>query len=147
MCWARRPHEPYYPARLHGLHRLRQGLPGGSHHRGAKDLHVIEPAICIDCGACGRICPADAVVDNHHKSVTMLKRSLWLKPLVIEKKCISCGICLEVCPTSVLDFAELKPDQVRAVAYLKDAKNCIGCSFCEVACPVDAIEMKTPTEK
>ena len=35
----------------------------------------------------------------------MLKRSLWLKPKVIEKKCISCGICLEVCPTSVLDFA------------------------------------------
>ena len=112
-----------------------------------KALHVIDSVICIDCGACGRICPADAVVDNHHKPVNMLKRSLWLKPLVIEKKCISCGICLEVCPTSVLDFAELKPDQVRAVAYLRDPKNCIGCSFCEVACPVEAIEMQSPTEK
>jgi electron transport complex protein RnfB len=106
-----------------------------------KNLHGIDPAICIDCGACGRICPADAVVDAHQKPVAMLKRSQWLKPLVSEKK------CLEVCPTSVLDFAELKPDQVRAIAYLRDAKNCIGCSFCEVACPVEAIEMQSPTEK
>lgn len=106
-----------------------------------KTLHVIDPAVCIDCGACGRICPVEAVQDQHGKMVPMIKRSQWLKPAVSEKKCISCGICLEVCPTSVLDFAELKPDQVRAVAYLKDAKNCIGCSFCEIACPVEAIEM------
>ncbi len=108
-----------------------------------KTLHVIDPAICIDCGACGRICPADAVQDQDGQPVLMLKRSLWLKPVVDEKTCISCGICLEVCPTSVLDFAELKPDQVRAVAYLRDARNCIGCSFCETACPVDSIQMQS----
>ena len=110
-----------------------------------KSLHVIDPAVCIDCGACGRICPADAVQDQHEHPVAMLKRSLWLKPVVSERKCVSCGVCLEVCPTSVLEFAEVSDHRVHAIPYLADAKNCIGCSFCEVACPVEAISMHKPT--
>lgn len=107
-----------------------------------KKPHAILTPICIDCGACGRICPYQAVFDPQGALVPMLKRSLWLQPLILEEKCISCGVCLEVCPTSVLDFAPLTDHRVRAVARLRHAADCIGCSFCETACPVEAITMQ-----
>jgi electron transport complex protein RnfB len=106
-----------------------------------KALHVIDPAVCINCGACGRICPSQAVLDEAHEVCQMVKRSLWLRPVILEIRCVSCGVCLQVCPTGVLDFAELTDHRVRTVAWLKDAPDCIGCSFCEAACPVEAIEM------
>jgi len=107
-----------------------------------KVLHIIDPSVCIDCGACGRICPYQAVLDDTQAVCQMVKRSLWLRPVILEIQCVSCGVCLEVCPTSVLDFAALTDHRVRSVAWLRDAPNCIGCSFCAVACPVNAIEMQ-----
>jgi len=114
-----------------------------------KQLHRIDPATCIDCGACGRICPYQAILDQASALCQMVKRSLWLKPQVLEAQCISCGLCLEACPTSVLEMVDLpntlRPDladQSRLVARLKDAPNCIGCSFCQATCPVGAIEMQ-----
>ena len=110
-----------------------------------KSLHVIDMSMCIDCGACGRICPFRAIHDQKGGLCHMLKRPLWLRPLISSEKCISCGVCLQACPNGVLDFEPEVDHRVHAIAWLKDPDNCIGCSFCETACPVVAIMMKSPT--
>src|ERR1700730_6873666 len=38
-----------------------------------KLLHVIDPALCIDCGACGVVCPDEAIYDNNGHLCEMLK--------------------------------------------------------------------------
>ena len=107
-----------------------------------KSLHVINAAICIDCGACGRVCQSAAILNSNGELCQSVKKSLWLKPVVLQSKCVACGACIEVCPTSVLEFNEQTGEHVKP--YLVDEKNCIGCSFCEAACPTHAIEMGVP---
>ncbi len=94
------------------------------------ELHAINPSVCVDCAACGRVCPVEAVLDGQEKTVRMIKRNSWLKPVVTADRCVSCGACIESCPTGVMAYAELVDHQVRKIATLADAKNCIGCSFC-----------------
>ncbi len=106
------------------------------------ELHSITPSVCVDCAACGRVCPAEAVHDGQGITIRMVKRILWLKPVVSAQRCVSCGACIESCPTGVMAYAELEDHQVRQIAALVDAKNCIGCSFCAHACPTEAISMK-----
>ncbi len=47
----------------------------------------IDPETCIACGACKRICPANAVIGE--KDVIHV---------INEDLCIKCGACFEVCP-------------------------------------------------
>jgi len=107
-----------------------------------KVQHVINAAICIDCGACGKVCPSAAIHNQSGELCQSVKKSLWLKPVVLQSKCVACGACIEVCPASVLEFNEQAGEHVKP--YLVDEKNCIGCSFCEAACPTHAIEMGVP---
>jgi NADH:ubiquinone oxidoreductase subunit F (NADH-binding)/ferredoxin len=55
-----------------------------------KDLirYVIIPEKCIGCGACLRICPANAITGQKNE-VHILNQEL----------CIKCGACFEVCPS------------------------------------------------
>jgi len=107
-----------------------------------KVQHIINVAICIDCGACGKVCPSAAILNANGELCQNVKKSLWLKPVVLQSKCVACGACIEVCPASVLEFNEETGEHVKP--YLVDEKNCIGCSFCEAACPTHAIEMGVP---
>ncbi len=109
-----------------------------------KLLHVIDAGICIDCGACGKICPSAAILNAGGELCQSLKKSLWLKPVVLQAKCVACGACIEVCPASVLEFNEPQEVGEHVKPVLVDEKNCIGCSFCEAACPTHAIEMSGP---
>lgn len=109
-----------------------------------KALHIINDFICIDCGACGKICPSAAIINAEGQLCQPLKKSLWLKPVVIQSKCVACGACIQVCPASVLEFNEPVGIGEHVKPILVDEKNCIGCSFCEAACPTHAIEMLVP---
>src|ERR1700721_2806897 len=41
----------------------------------SKKVYYIEAAMCIDCGACGVICPDDAIMNNHGEITHVLKRA------------------------------------------------------------------------
>ena len=109
-----------------------------------KSQHIINNVICIDCGACGKICPSSAILNQNGQLCQSVKKSNWLKPVVLQSKCVACGACIEVCPASVLEFNEPGSQGDHVKPYLVDDKNCIGCSFCEAACPTHAIEMSVP---
>lgn len=101
--------------------------------------------LCIDCGACGRICPVEAVKDPFGIVCERIKRSAWEKPQIDLKTCMPCGICIETCPVNC--FAPADPvlnREPHAYPFLKEDKRCIGCGFCASECPVHAIRMSPP---
>lgn len=81
-----------------------------------KMLHTIDAALCIACGACGRICPQTAIRDAEGVSCAMIKRSEWLKPEIAQETCVACGICIDACPVGCLAMSE-KPRHKGVDAY------------------------------
>ena len=49
----------------------------------------VDPDMCVGCGTCQEVCPADAI------SVKEIAR-------VDPKRCIGCGCCVEQCPSGAL---------------------------------------------
>jgi Na+-translocating ferredoxin:NAD+ oxidoreductase subunit B len=69
-------------------------------------LHVIVADRCIECGACGRICPVEAVNDPFGIPCAAIKRSLWERPQFDRMTCMSCGICIDACPVHCLGLSD-----------------------------------------
>ena len=107
--------------------------------------HSIDPHLCISCDACGRICPQDAVLDQHGALIVHTRRSDWPQPVWMYERCVACKICVQGCPAGVIGLQS--PDGYRdrtAFPFLTDARGCLGCAFCASLCPVDAIAMRQP---
>jgi formate hydrogenlyase subunit 6/NADH:ubiquinone oxidoreductase subunit I len=107
-----------------------------------KQQHLISAALCIECGACGRICAASSVLDDKGKTVAKLKKSEWPKPLINVRLCVACENCVAVCPTKALAMADeqLPLDQNHAV--LAQPNKCVACGWCRNNCLFDAIVME-----
>lgn len=112
-----------------------------------KAQHHIDPALCIECGACGRICASQAILDGKGRLAERVKPAEWPKPAWRYAVCVECRICEQNCPTGSIDLVGygqsvdgLKPSQ----PFLKNAETCIACGFCEKSCPVSAITLKKP---
>jgi len=72
---------------------------------GEKDkLHLISEALCINCGVCGKICPEAAINDKLGAVCRRMKKSEWQKPSFDLKKCVACINCIETCPTGSIGF-------------------------------------------
>ena len=121
--------------------------PAGAISGTPKKLHVIDDALCIECGACGKVCSKVAVMDNLGNLCTLVKKSTWEKPQIDNTKCMSCSICVDTCPTICLAMSGAMGLDKHPKPYIQDDKACIGCGFCAVECPVDAITMVKPAPK
>jgi len=51
---------------------------------------LIDTTMCLACGACTSVCPAEALI------------IVGLKLIAYKERCISCGIAEKVCPTGAL---------------------------------------------
>lgn len=67
--------------------------------------HLIDPAICIRCGACEAACPIDAITHDANNYV------------VSADICKMCLNCIPVCPTGAIDNWRMVP---KAKAYTLD---------------------------
>ena len=78
-----------------------------------------KPMVCVQCGKCAEVCPANAITKNAKGVYTINK-----------KLCIQCGKCAEVCPFHVIVKTEDHP-----------ASKCIACGMCVKACPMGILEI------
>lgn len=64
---------------------------------GASCCYHIDPDKCRGCGACKKVCKANAASGEHRK------------PYIIdEKKCIQCGTCMKWCRFKAINKSELR---------------------------------------
>lgn len=114
-----------------------QAISGERH-----ELHLIDPARCIECGTCGRVCPYGAVEQPDGTIADRLKRSEWDRPVIDRNTCVSCGLCITICPVSCLDWDDGRGRKhPEPYPYLRVPLACVGCGFCESVCPVGAIAL------
>jgi Pyruvate/2-oxoacid:ferredoxin oxidoreductase delta subunit len=113
-----------------------------------RERHHIVAEICIDCGACGRICPYASVKDPENQVCGRIRiRSRWPKPVFDNERCMGCTICVEACPTACIELnANRGTRETLRYPVLKRARHCIGCAFCALECPVDAVKMVESTD-
>jgi formate hydrogenlyase subunit 6/NADH:ubiquinone oxidoreductase subunit I len=112
----------------------------------ARKLHQVVEDRCIDCGACGRVCPQKAVLDPKGKVPERMRiKKTWPKPVIDADRCVACNICIESCPTSCLALSgDWGNRRTIRKPVLVEPRKCIACEFCAVDCPVDAIKMERP---
>jgi ferredoxin len=116
--------------------------PAGAIQGELKKVHVIDPDLCIECGACGRVCAFGTVLDAEGTVVEHIKPAEWDRPVWADGTCVACNICVQACPVSVIKTKTSRGKVgTAAYPYLADAAHCIGCGFCADSCPVFVIEM------
>lgn len=56
---------------------------------------TVDRAVCVACGACGKVCPKGAIA---------VWRGCYAK--VEELVCVGCGLCARVCPAGAIRVKE-----------------------------------------
>ena len=56
-----------------------------------KELHIIDPIGCVDCGLCGYVCPVNAILDDTEQVATKLKPKETPKAKVDSDLCTGPG--------------------------------------------------------
>jgi len=111
-----------------------------------KKAFLIEPGLCIDCGACGVICPDEAILDTWGNVTKVLKRQERPIAVVHPDNCNGCGVCIDVCP-----FDCIYPSDENRAQYLGkvevNEKTCVGCKLCEEVCGWEGIYIMPGREK
>lgn len=73
-----------------------------------KEIHIIDDALCIECGACGKVCPKGAVMSQFGMQCLMVKKSQWEKPRFDLNICMSCNVCIDACPVNCIALTDAR---------------------------------------
>ena len=120
--------------------------PTSAIHGVKKEMFYIDPELCIDCGACGVVCPDDAILDQYGRMCEQIKGADRPKAFVEMEKCTGCVYCVNSCPFDVITM-EVAPPSVQGLGGISERvavvemKRCTGCTVCELDCPYDAIHI------
>ena len=92
------PHSDH--GKVHRVHGVRQGVSRRSHHKGSiKELHHINPAICVDPPARACTSARRRYIENP-AGITperIRRRTDWPKPEIIDELCTGCNFSASTC--------------------------------------------------
>jgi len=59
----------------------------------SKRFAFVEPAYCVSCGCCVKVCPMSAI-------------EIWkgIKAVVAPSRCVGCGKCVQECPAGTISL-------------------------------------------
>ena len=97
------------------------------------------------------MCPADAIVMEHHLP-SSVDPTVSSDIKVDKNKCVYCLICRKSCPVDAIKAVcrscsygdyDLKPEdaEIEGSSFI-DEDTCINCGWCQEICPVDAAKVK-----
>ncbi|MEW6774953.1 MAG: 4Fe-4S binding protein [Bdellovibrionota bacterium] len=118
--------------------------PTGAITGDKKDIHLIEPTLCIDCSTCGIYCPYDAIEDGLGVIVPRIKPKDIPKAFVIEESCSGCVFCVEACPFDCITMVENPRGGDFFQVAVVDQDKCVSCKLCAQVCIKDAIVVDRP---
>lgn len=78
---------------------------------------VLNMDTCIGCGACGYICPDEAI------RFFPLEGRRFTYPAIDYGRCSFCGLCVEICPTASLshtDIVEIAGEKYSDLVYMPE---------------------------
>ncbi len=107
-----------------------------------KEQHEINPDRCIECGACGRVCEKEGILDQNGKPCKFIPAEKRPKPTVDTSLCTGCGMCVEACPTYCLEISRPKEQgDIKTYAVMVRPDDCISCGHCVDNCPIMAVKI------
>ncbi|MCD4690702.1 4Fe-4S dicluster domain-containing protein [bacterium] len=74
---------------------------------------IFTPKLCVQCGACARACPVDAIERREDKVY-----------VINPETCTNCGICVEACPFDVMFTHPDAPTPIKCDMCLKCTEVC-----------------------
>jgi Na+-translocating ferredoxin:NAD+ oxidoreductase subunit B len=123
-----------------GCTACKSRCPTGAITGARKSLHVITAALCIDCGACGVVCPSQGILDAQGVGTVLLKKAQRPRAYVDAQACTGCEKCAELCAFDCLHVEEATAPGAEHFGVMRvDEARCTGCKECQSACPYDAI--------
>jgi ferredoxin len=130
--------------------------PTAAIHGVKKEKFYIDHDLCIDCGACGVVCPDDAILDTFGQLCQQLKPAERPKAFVELEKCTGCVYCVHSCPFDCITMENAPPSLngrfgrqiggIGATVAVVELRKCTGCTVCEIDCPYDAIHIWKQTD-
>jgi len=106
---------------------------------------VIDPQACIDCGACGIVCPVSCIADSLGVYYQFLKPKQRPWAEVMYTDCSGCQYCTDICPFDCLEIiASGEGGYASAVAVNAHPERCVSCKLCIEICPRQTIELVYP---
>ena len=101
-------------------HRCMDACRFGAISLDANHVAHIDKTKCKECGACSRVCPYTAIVNNKRpcqnackvKAITMDENKA---AKIDDKKCISCGACVYQCPFGAISDKSYILEAIRLI--------------------------------
>jgi ferredoxin len=120
-----------------------RSCPTGAIQGDRAEPAVIDPARCIDCGACGLVCMDEAVTDPSGCLCVAGRAPEQPRAWVDLGKCVGCGGCASACLFDALVPTVVPlPAGPRRVPVV--ARGCVACGLCELACSLAAVKVLRP---
>ena len=105
----------------------------------SREIYKIDPTLCIDCGVCGKYCPAAAIQDDSGNIIENIKHKDMPKAFVMEENCTGCVWCVDICPFDCIIMSDSSVERDHSQVAVVDESKCVGCRLCEEICNKGAI--------
>ena len=128
-----------------GCSACERRCPTRAIHGIKKDVYYIDPGLCIDCGACGVVCPDESILDHYGRLCVPLKAKQRPKAFVELEHCTGCTYCVHSCPFDCITMEPaplvMRGGGIASTVAVVELRKCTGCTVCELDCPYDAIHI------